>query len=77
MQKLFLFGSTARQQNNDNSTIDLLVQFRSGQKSFDNFMDLSFKLEDILKARVDLLTKDSLSENIKDSILAEALDIEI
>ncbi|EPG66150.1 putative toxin-antitoxin system, toxin component [Leptospira wolffii serovar Khorat str. Khorat-H2] len=40
-------------------------------------MDLSFKLEDILKARVDLLTKDSLSGNIKDSILAEALDIEI
>ncbi|WP_232218425.1 toxin-antitoxin system, toxin component [Leptospira wolffii] len=57
--------------------MDLLVQFRSGQKSFDNFMDLSFKLEDILKARVDLLTKDSLSGNIKDSILAEALDIEI
>ncbi|EQA38199.1 putative toxin-antitoxin system, toxin component [Leptospira inadai serovar Lyme str. 10] len=40
-------------------------------------MDLSFRLEDILKVHVDLLTEDSISGSVRDSILAEAVDIEI
>ncbi|PNV74030.1 nucleotidyltransferase family protein [Leptospira inadai] len=77
VQKLFLFGSIARRENTKDSDVDILVRFNSGQKNFDNFMDLSFRLEDILKVHVDLLTEDSISGSVRDSILAEAVDIEI
>lgn len=77
VSKLSLFGSVARGNSTQNSDIDLLVKFKSGKKNFDNFMNLSFKLEDLLQAHIDLLTEDSLTENFRDSILSEAINIEI
>ncbi|PJZ55722.1 nucleotidyltransferase [Leptospira barantonii] len=77
VEKLFLFGSVARKDNQETSDIDILVKFHSGKKNFDNFMNLSFRLEDILRTPVDLLTEDSLTGEMKGSILAEALPIEI
>jgi predicted nucleotidyltransferase len=36
-------------------------------------MDLKFHLEDLLGVKIDLVTKDSLREELKDSILTEAM----
>ncbi|EMO21823.1 putative toxin-antitoxin system, toxin component [Leptospira santarosai str. HAI134] len=40
-------------------------------------MDLSFRLEDLLNTHVDLLTEESLTKDLRDSILSEAILIEI
>jgi uncharacterized protein len=66
-----LFGSFARGEQNDQSDVDILVEFEEGQKTFDNFMALAFFLEDLLGRKVDLLTPESLSPYIGPHILKE------
>ncbi len=56
-----VFGSFARDSADDESDVDILVAFEPGQKTFDNFMHLSFFLEDIFGRAVDLITIESLS----------------
>jgi predicted nucleotidyltransferase len=71
VRKLGLFGSFMRNQQHSESDIDLLVEFEPGQKSFDNFMQLSFLLEDILQRPVELVTIESLSPYIAPYITQE------
>lgn len=71
VQRFGLFGSFVRGEQNDESDVDLLVEFRPGEKTFDSFMELSFLLEEILGRKVDLLTPESLSPYIGPKILAE------
>lgn len=71
VKKLGLFGSFMRNQQHGESDIDLLVEFEPGQKSFDNFIQLSFLLEDILQRPVELVTIESLSPYIAPYITQE------
>ena len=71
VKRIGLFGSFVRGEQIDNSDVDLLVEFAPQKKTFDNFMELSFFLEDILKSRIDLVTKESLSPYIGPHILKE------
>ena len=71
VQRLGLFGSFVREQRASESDIDLLVEFSEGKKTFDNFIELSFLLEDVLQRRVELITPDSLSPYIGPRILSE------
>lgn len=66
-----LFGSFRRGEATDNSDIDLLVEFHPELKTFVNFMDLCFFLEDLFGRKVDVLTPESLSPYLKDTILGE------
>lgn len=66
-----VFGSFARGQQTSDSDIDVLVEFEPGAKSFDNFMQLAFFLEDRLGRRVELITPESLSPYIGPRILRE------
>lgn len=66
-----LFGSHMRSEQHENSDIDILVEFEPHQKTFDNFMNLSFYLEELLGKKVDLVTAESLSPYIGPHILAE------
>lgn len=69
--RIGLFGSFVRGEQRPDSDIDLLVEFEPGQKSFDNFMGLSFFLEEILQYKVELITAESLSPYIGPHILKE------
>ena len=71
VKRIGLFGSFLRGEQRNSSDIDLLVEFEPQKKTFDNFMELSFFLEDILKSRIDLVTKESLSPYIGPHILKE------
>ena len=71
VRRFGLFGSFVKSEQTPESDIDLIVEFRPGAKSFDNFMKLSFLLEEILGRKVDLLTRESLSPHIGPRILAE------
>ena len=71
-----LFGSFARDTNiQAQSDVDVLITFEPSQKTFDNFMQLSFFLEDIFKRKIDLVTPESLSPFIGPHILKEVEDV--
>ncbi|MFA4915105.1 MAG: nucleotidyltransferase family protein [Syntrophales bacterium] len=72
VKRIGLFGSFVRGEQRPDSDIDLLVEFESERKTFDNFMNLSCFLEDVLKNRVELITLESLSPYIGPYILKEA-----
>jgi len=64
VEKMGVFGSFVSGTQNNNSDIDLLVQFKKGQKNFRNFMGTANLTEDLLERNVDLLTPESLSPYI-------------
>ncbi|MCI0392008.1 MAG: nucleotidyltransferase family protein [Acidobacteria bacterium] len=66
-----VFGSFARNEARAQSDVDILVEFEPEKKSFDNFMQLTFLLEDLFGRRVDLVTTESLSPYIGPHILSE------
>jgi len=66
-----LFGSFVRGDQNPESDIDLLVEFIPQKHTFDNFMDLSFLLEDLLGHKVEIITPQALSPYIGPYILKE------
>lgn len=71
VSRLGLFGSFMNGQPTQASDVDLLVEFENGQKTFDNFMNLAFFLEDLFDRKVDLVTPESLSPYIGPKILQE------
>jgi len=66
-----VFGSFVRDEPQETSDIDLLVEFEPGQKTFTNFINLAFYLEDVLGRKMDVVTKESLSPHIGPHILQE------
>ena len=69
--KIGIFGSVARGEHHAGSDVDLLVEFKKGTKTFDNFINLVFFLEELLGRKVELITTDSLSPYIGPRILEE------
>jgi predicted nucleotidyltransferase len=75
---LGLFGSFAKNsQIRDSSDVDFIVEFSNGKKTFDNFMALSFYLEEILGRKVELVTPQSLSKYLGPHILKEVENVHI
>lgn len=71
VKRLGVFGSFVHDQQNDESDIDVLVEFEPGHKSFDNFIHLAFFLEELFGRNVDLMTPEALSPHIGPRILGE------
>lgn len=71
VESLALFGSFSRDEATPESDIDLLVEFAPGEKSFDNFMELNFFVDDLLGRSVELLTPESLHPEFAESIANE------
>jgi uncharacterized protein len=69
-----LFGSFIRGEQTEESDIDILIEFPKG-KSLLDLVDLEMKLEQVLGRKVDLLTYNSLSPYLKDSIQNAQLPI--
>ncbi len=66
-----VFGSYVRGEQRGDSDIDLLVEFEKGYKTFDNYMELKFFLEEILTSKIDLVIKTAIRDEIKQNILSE------
>ena len=49
--------------------IDFLVEFKRGEKTFDNYMDLKFYLEELFSCNVDLVVREALKIELKPNIL--------
>jgi len=66
-----LFGSFIRNEQKIESDVDILVEFEKGKKTFDNYMELKFFLEKLLKCKVDLVVSSALKPRIKPYIMKE------
>ncbi|WP_297470419.1 nucleotidyltransferase domain-containing protein [Thermococcus sp.] len=57
----------------DDSDLDVLVEFEEGKKTFDNYMELKFRLEDLLGIEVDLITVEALKPGVRKYVLGERI----
>ena len=71
VRKLGIFGSFANARQTSKSDIDVLVEFNRDNKTFDNYMDLKFYLENLFHRKIDLVMRGSLKTRIKEQILSE------
>lgn len=71
VKRLGLFGSFVREEQNAESDVDLLVEFEPERKTFDNFIHLSFFLQDLFQREVEVVTPESLSPYIGPHITRE------
>ena len=74
VKALAIFGSIARDDAIDDSDVDVLVAF-DRKASFDLFMDLKFYLEDLLGAKVDLVTDKALRPQVRRAIEQELIHV--
>lgn len=74
VKSMGVFGSYLRGEENEESDIDILVEFDTTPDLLD-FVKLENFLSDALGFKVDLVMKDSLKRRIRDGILREAVDI--
>ena len=72
VRSLYLFGSTARGQEQPDSDVDLLVEFYRPVGLFD-LTRLRIRLEEVLGRRVDLVPGDALKPRIREEVLAECV----
>ena len=71
VRRLALFGSFVQQQQDVDSDVDVLVEFAPDRKTFDNFIQLAFFLEELFGRRVELVTHESLSHYLGPHILSK------
>lgn len=69
-----IFGSIVREEETEDSDIDLLVNCEEQCSLFD-LIALKDELESILNKRVDIVSEDSVHWTLKDIILSEAKEI--
>src|SRR6266566_3365286 len=63
VKRIGLFGSYARGEQRRGSDVDFLVEFE--KPTYDNFIELNFSLERLLRRKVELITHGSLSRHIQ------------
>lgn len=73
VKELGIFGSYVRGEESEVSDLDILVEFAEGKKTFDNYMDLKFYLEDLIGVKVDLAIKSAIKPRLKKYILEEVV----
>lgn len=72
---LYLFGSTARDEADDNSDVDLFFDYRKGEFGLFELMDVKDSASRILGRRTDIMTRDSLHKMLRPQIEASAVRV--
>ena len=67
VRSLAIFGSVARNEAGPDSDLDVLVEFH-GPATFDHFMGLKLRLEEMFGCRVDLATPPAIRERMRASV---------
>lgn len=73
VKDIAVFGSYISGNQRTDSDLDIIVDIEKNCKTFDNFMELKFFLEDLTKIRIDLAIKDSIRAEFRDKILRSAV----
>ena len=74
VERLALFGSTARDTATDDSDLDVLVRF-SGAPDSDNYFGTLFLLEDLSGCEIDLVMEDAVRKELKPYIYRDLIDV--
>lgn len=74
VKRAAVFGSFARGEATAKSDLDLLIEFQ-GEKTLFDLIALKRRLEQILGMSVDLITYQSLSPLLRDSIMQEQIPV--
>jgi hypothetical protein len=72
IRKLALFGSILREDFQDRSDVDVLVEFEPGHVPGLKFFSMEQELSQILGRKVDLNTPQFLSPHFREQVLAKA-----
>ncbi len=72
IEKIGVFGSFAKKNENKLSDVDILVEF-SKPIGYFKFIELESFLEKVLEKKVDLTTKNSLKLPIKEEVLRDTI----
>ncbi|HEY3398704.1 MAG TPA: nucleotidyltransferase family protein [Armatimonadota bacterium] len=72
IRRLSLFGSVLREDFTPESDVDVLVEFEpEAHASLMTLVGMENELSDLLKRKVDLVTRKGLSKYIRDEVFAE------
>jgi predicted nucleotidyltransferase len=71
VEKIGLFGSYSREEQTEDSDVDILVTF-SNPIGWE-FIDLKDQLESVLQKKVDLVTMSAIKPQLKEKILREVI----
>jgi len=74
VRSLAVFGSVARGQSRPGSDVDILVSFEE-PPGFDGYMALKWRLEELLRMRVDLVMHGALRPDARTVVEAEAIRV--
>lgn len=73
VKEIGLFGSWTRQEDNEESDIDILVELEDEHNDLFNFIRLKDYLGELLHKEVDLVMKDGIKPRLKEIILKEVI----
>jgi predicted nucleotidyltransferase len=73
VSKLGIFGSYARGDQDEQSDLDVIVEF--AQPVGFEFIHLADRLEELVGMKVDLLTPDSIKPNRRESIFSSVVNV--
>jgi hypothetical protein len=71
VKRIGVFGSCARGEEGPESDVDIIVELEA--PTFDNYMDLKFRLEETLRRPVDLVMLDTVKPRLRPIIEQEAV----
>jgi len=71
VKRIGVFGSCVRGDEKSESDVDIIVEL--AEPTFDNYMDLKFRLEEILCRPVDLVIADTVKPRLKPVIEQEVV----
>ncbi len=78
VERLYIFGSTARDEAGPGSDVDLIIQIDHkslGSFSLFDLIEVKHYLEDALGADVDLTTEDGIKPQLRKRILEERIPV--
>ena len=74
VERLELAGSHVKDTADEESDIDFIVTFKAGRGGYRDYFDLLHLLEDVFEKEIDLAKKELIKEELKDSLLGDAVD---
>ena len=75
VERLYLFGSTARGEATDESDVDLFFDYEKGKLGLFELMDVKAYAASILGRKTDIMTRDSLHKMLRQNIEASAVRV--
>jgi predicted nucleotidyltransferase len=75
VERLYLFGSTARGDARDDSDIDLFFDYERGKFGLFELMEVKDRTSRILGRKADIMTRDSLHKTLRQRIEAAAVRV--